>query len=215
MGIKPKRVTFTPVTQAADNIALTQTPGGAGNLVLNGALASAGAIPAQTLAYKIGLTSAGNDSGQNFTITGTDADGNAQTETLAGPNANTVVSTKYFKSISSIAINGAAGAALTVGTVNTVDSAVTRTYCLDSYSKDTSIAADISGTINFDVQKAFERPTAGEVANWVAGGLTGQTADANTAYTSPTGAVRVRINSYTNGATLALGILQARAVGGI
>lgn len=213
MGIRPKRVTYTPVTQAADNIALTQTPGAAGNLVLNGALAAAGVIPALSLAYKVGFTSAGNLSARTFTITGTDADGNPQTEALAGPNANTVVTTKYWKSIASIAIDAAAGAALTVGTVNTVDSAVTQTFCLDIYEKDTSIAADISGTINYDVQKCFERPTAGEVPNWLAGGLTGQTADANTAYTSPTGATRVRINSYTNGATLALSILQARGHG--
>lgn len=210
MPIKPKRVSFTPVTQAADNIALSQTPAGAGNLVLNGALAVGGVIPAQTLGYIIGFTSAGNLSARTFTITGTDPDGKAQTENVTGPNANTVVSTKFFRSISSIAIDAAAGAALTVGTVNTTLSAVTPSYCIDIYSKDTSVAVDISGTINYDVQKCFERMTAGETPNWVAGGLTGQTADGNTAYTAPTAAARGKINSYTNGATFAMSILQAR-----
>jgi len=69
---------------------------------------------------------------------------------------------------------------------------------------------DIGGTINYDLQKCAERMTAGETPNWVAGGLTGQTADGQTAYTSPVGGVRIKVNSYTTGASVALNVNQGR-----
>lgn len=206
--MKPKRVAFTLVTQAADNIALSQTPGAAGNLVLNGALAVGGVIPKQSLGYIVGITSAGNLSARTFTFTGTDPDGKAQTEALVGPNANTVVTTKFWRSISSIAIDAAAGAALTVGTANTTLSAATPTYAVSMHEPYTTVTADISNTINFTIQKCSERPTAGETPNWRTLQAAGAV-DVEVVQTGPIGAVRAQINSYTNGATIALSILQS------
>lgn len=208
--MRTKRLTYTLVTQAANNIATSQTPGAAGNLTLDGALASSGVIPDLGLGYILGFTSAANLSGRTFTITGYNEDWKAQTETVTGPNATTVYSTKFWRGVTSIAIDAAAGGALTVGTSNTSTSASTPTYCLDIYTPSTSIAVDTGGTINYDLQKCFERPTAGETPNWVSGGLTGQTADGNTSYSAPTGAVRLKINSYSNGATIAMSVLQAQ-----
>lgn len=210
---RSKRVSFTLAAGSTSNIAASQTPGAAGNLTLNGALASGGVIPDLLLGYIVSFTSAGDVSNRTFLITGTDPDGKAQTETVTGPNANTVVSTKFFRTIATIAISGAAAAALTAGTPNTTKCAATPTYCLDLYEPACSTYIDIGGTINYDLQKCGERPTAGEVPNWVAGGLTGQTVDANTSYQVPTGAVRGLINSYTNGATIAMSILQSRMNG--
>lgn len=207
---RTKRFAYTPVTQAANNIALSQTPGAAGDLTLAGALASGGVIPALNLGYIIGIGCAGNDAGRTFTVTGTDQDGKEQSETIAGANIGTTASTKFWKSITTIAVDAATAGAIVVGTVNTTLSAAGPSYALDIYETNTSIAVDVGGTINYDVKKAFERLTAGDSPNWVAGGLTGQTADANTAYTGPTGAVRLVINSYTNGATIAMQINQAR-----
>lgn len=213
--MRPKTISFAPTTPSVNGICLSQTPAGAGALLLNGALASAlpgvGALNQVLLnaAYKIDFTSAGAV-GQSLTVTGTDADGKAQVEVIAGPNANTVTTIGYFKSITSIAIAGAAGAALTSG-INAAGQFISQTVSLDLYESDTTIAVDISGTINYDVQKAFERPTAGETPNWVAGGLSTQTADANSSYTTPTGAVRLKVNSYSAGATAKLQIIQGRS----
>lgn len=209
--MRPKRVSFTLATPAANSIATSQTPGAAGNLTLDGALASGGVIPDLSLGYIISITSAGNISARTFTVTGFDQDNKAQTESITGPNATTVVSTKFWRRITTIAIDAAAGSALTVGTANTTLSARTPTYAIDIYEPNTSIAVDISGTINYDVKKAFERWTASDITpNWVAGGLTGQTADGNTAYTGSTALVAGFINSYSNGATFAMQIAQAR-----
>ena len=78
--MKSKRVAWTPVTGATNNICASQSPGaGAATLTINGALASGGAIPKQELGYIVGITVAATDlSGRTFTITGTSQDNAAQ-----------------------------------------------------------------------------------------------------------------------------------------
>ena len=51
-----------------------------------------------------------------FTITGTDIDGNAQTETITGVNNNTITSTKIFKTVTQVA-SDASASAINVGSL--------------------------------------------------------------------------------------------------
>jgi len=208
--MKPKRVAFTPVTGTTSNICASQTPGAAGNLTLNGALAVGGVIPQQTLAYMVTITGGSNESGKTFLITGTDADNNAQTETVTGPNATTVVSTKFFRSITSIYASAGTAGAITVGTPNATSCAVTPTYCVDMNATYTDVTVDVGGTINFTIQKCSERPTAGETPNWRTLQAAGAV-DIEVLQTGGIGAVRVLISSYTNTATLAASIIQSRS----
>lgn len=65
------------------------------------------------LAHKITIlgNAATNHSAKTFTITGTDAAGNAQTNAIAGPNGvATVTSTKYFKTVTSVTVSATTGA---------------------------------------------------------------------------------------------------------
>ena len=208
--MKSKRVAWTPVTGATNNICASQSPGaGAATLTINGALASGGAIPKQELGYIVGITVAATDlSGRTFTITGTSQDNAAQTEDVVGPSSNTVYSTKYYRSISSITVTAGTDAAITVGTSNVTLCAVTPTFPLNIYTPIHNIAVDVGGTINFTVEKCYERPTADETPNWVSH-ISAGTIDAATALTAPTGAVRVKVNTYTNTATFALQINPA------
>lgn len=203
--LKPRTLTVTPITINDAGVSALQTTAGAGAFLVNGALAVAGAVTLAN-AYRISLTSAGNVSTVNFTIVGTGPESQAQTEVIAGPNINTVTTTGYFRTITSITVSAAVGTNTKIGPAAEI---VTAAYQLDMYESNTSIAVNISGTINFSVQKCFERVTAGETPNWIAGGITTQTADSATAYTGPTGAVRLVIASYSNGATAALTIAQA------
>ncbi|CAB4142899.1 hypothetical protein UFOVP435_33 [uncultured Caudovirales phage] len=66
----------------------------------------------------VSLTSAGNLSAATVTITGYDRYGQRLSFSRAGPNANTVVTTKAFRGIISIATSAALGTAMTVGTSN-------------------------------------------------------------------------------------------------
>lgn len=75
------------------------------------ALSASGA--GDNLAHQITFTgiAATNHSAKTVTVTGTDANGNAQTDTMAGPNgAVAVTTTKYFKTVTAVTISSTTGA---------------------------------------------------------------------------------------------------------
>ena len=103
----------TDITATATaTIAALQTLGGAGNMTLTGAAATFGGTGSS---QKVSLTSGGNISAVTFTITGTDSKGAAQSETLTGPNANTVFSTKFYNTVTQIAADAAVGTNTSAG----------------------------------------------------------------------------------------------------
>lgn len=111
-----------PGTLDADGICASQTPAAAGNLTLNGALVDGGiAYCGKGFAPGVTLASASNLSARTFVVTGTSVNSTTgirtpgDTESIAGPNANTVTTTKYFEQVDSISVDAATGAALTVG----------------------------------------------------------------------------------------------------
>jgi hypothetical protein len=68
--------------------------------------------------YKVSITSADDETGVGFTITGTrvgDIGGTSLSETVTGGNTTTVFSTTYFSSVDSIAINANTTANVTIG----------------------------------------------------------------------------------------------------
>ena len=66
----------------------------------------------------VSLTSVSNLSAINFTITGYDAYGYLQTQTIAGPNNNTVNTTKTFKWIKSVKSSTTNAGSVSVGTAD-------------------------------------------------------------------------------------------------
>jgi hypothetical protein len=65
--------------------------------------------------YKVSITGGSNESGKTFTIVGKTVAGVTVTETVTGPNANTVYSTNYFAFVSSVSVSAATTGAITVG----------------------------------------------------------------------------------------------------
>ena len=115
MSTDVKSKTFlNSLSASTTSIAAAQTTSGADNLSL-AAAAGTGAFHDTDQASAITLTSTGNISGVNFTITGTDIAGNALSEVLAGPNNNTVTSTKFYNTVTQIATNGAVGTNTSAG----------------------------------------------------------------------------------------------------
>ena len=62
--------------------------------------------PYGNLTETITLTSSADNSGITFDITGTDGNGDAQTETLTGPNTTTVNSANKYATVTSIVASG-------------------------------------------------------------------------------------------------------------
>ena len=75
------------------------------NLTLGGTKASSGTVT-NTVAEKVSITSAGNDSGMKFTVTGTNAAGESVTEEVTGANAGSATSTTEFLTVTSIKAEG-------------------------------------------------------------------------------------------------------------
>lgn len=111
-----------PVTLQTAGLAALQTLGGAGNMVLAAGTGVTSRTRADgTTEYVLDtprcvtLTSAGNISGVTFTIYGYDQYGQAMSFAIAGPNANTVATTKAFKTVTRVAAGGAVGTNTSVG----------------------------------------------------------------------------------------------------
>jgi len=102
-----KAVTITADTVAldADGISVAAAVGNNAALVIGGALASGGAV-SLSHGRVVSVLSAGNDAAKSFTVTGTDVNGDAQTESITGANAGTATGTSYFLTISGISAVG-------------------------------------------------------------------------------------------------------------
>lgn len=90
-------------TFSINNIAAAQDPAGASNLTL---ASSPVTLAAPSYVY---VTSAANDTGINFTITGLDVNGVPLTEVIAGANTKAAASTQRFTVVSNVAVSGNAG----------------------------------------------------------------------------------------------------------
>lgn len=207
--MRPKSKTLTLLTPALNNVATDQTTAGAGNFTIDGSLASGGSVTLTT-AHRLDIESTGNISGVTFTITGTDQNGDAVSEDIAGPNATTVTTTNYFLTITQIAVDGAVGTNTSVGTT---DEAVINDYPLNHVQPEfnVAVAANISGTIDYTVQHTFDNVLDGDSPTWHNhASLVNQTADADGNYDFPVMATRIVLNSYSAGATCVFTIIQGK-----
>lgn len=206
----------------ANGICETQSPAGAGSLVLNGAYASTTTegmpralvtVANLDVARQLSITSDGDDSGVTFTVTGKDGTGRTVTEVINGPSSTTVESVNYYKVVSDIVISAAATGDITVGFV---DEAVL-TIALDRGSTTAAaIAVNVTGTISFTVQETFEPIQDSDFSHVSSSrflwsnitALTTKTADTVGAASVGASAVQLVINSYTDTAEIVINVSQ-------
>lgn len=145
----------------ANSICLSQTPGAAGPLTLNGALVSSTGNPAlgiasgtavANLAYpqRIYITGGSNESGKTFTVVGYVFSPNgggpiAVTEVITGPNASIVSSANLYSIIISITASAATTGAITVGQYGTATLDTARRAIITSGGDDTGLTFAIVG----------------------------------------------------------------------
>ncbi len=212
--MRPKEFDIDPVDADPDGICAAQTPAGAEALTLDGALVSGGSV---TLDYarRLAVVSDGNESGETFTVVGTDPDGYSITEVITGPNIGTVESTEYFKTVASVTISGAGAGNITVGTVDEICTRTIPIQHLSAYAA--KINVDVTGTINFSVEETYDdvqRPgyapqSAYQNAQWLAiSALASKSADTTSTAATNTTAIRLKVNSYTSTAEIQMNLLQ-------
>lgn len=209
--MRPIPLSRTLVAGTVGAIAAAQTTAGAGNLLINGTLASGG-VATTDAQRTVGLTSAGNLSAVNFTITGTDQQGRIISEVLAGPNANTVSSVLNYKTVTSIAVSAAVGSNVTADTVAT---GASQEIPVDLYVNvfDVTLATEITGVVNYTIQYTFDDVFSGSGPfNWASvAGLQTQTTNQNAVQTQPVRAFRTLTNSGQG--TVKLLVVQAGLAG--
>lgn len=206
MTMRPVAYSFTPADESTTHFATGLT--GAGPWDSSDFTRAA---TTDSLAHQVTLTSGSNLSGINITITGTDADGKAVTETRAGPASNTVETAAYFKTISAISAASTLGA--NTMDVGIADEFVSQTIPLEVYvNNEVSCQVTLGGTANFDIEDTLsdirQSPQASQgTYTWLNdANFTGKTASLANPLAVFARAIRLAINSYSSGATLELAI---------
>jgi len=202
-------ITVGPLATADDDgICASQTPSGAGSLLINGALASGG-VATLDKPRRVILTFAADETGHSFVITGTSTNyGNATiSETIAGATAGVVQSVFDYSTVTSVTISAAATGGIKVGTNGVASS---KPLPLDIYARSTiALQATVSGTVNYTVSQTLDSPWPVGSPPWSAGtpswtwvnhpdgNLVASAATAQGNYAYPPSMTRLTINSGT------------------
>ena len=212
--MRPLVVTFPILTNSATAICASQAV--ALSLLINGALASGG-IATLAAAQPVSFASVSNLSGINFTITGLDADGRAQSEVVVGPNNDAVITIGYYKSISSIAASGTSVSLVTVGALF-ANGAVSKTQVLNWRAINSNITFALtfgSEVASASVDVSYTDPQSSESLTWFNTPLNDVNANLSYSTHDSVSAARLRLNSYTSSTGLELTILSGGyALGG-
>ncbi len=215
------------VAADADGIALDQNLAAAGDMVLAGALVVAG-VAILGAQRKVILTAGAGDnaSAVTFTIYGTDDQGHAIHESLAGPNSGVtdpVQSVLDYSTVTRIAASAAFGAGVTVS-AGTNGVGASEPIPLDQYVPGFNVMISTvlkSGAANWTVQYTFDNvfdkyaPTdtnypgqpAGDPSTitwWDDADITAASANAKGSLVNPVKAVRLVTNSGTGSVEMAV-----------
>ena len=110
-----------PLTLQANGLSTTATPAGAGDLILTAGTGVTARVRADgTTEYVLDVprcvtVNAAGANTSTFIIYGYDVYGQPMSQAIAAPSTSTVATTKAFKTVTRIAISGAAGSAIIAG----------------------------------------------------------------------------------------------------
>jgi len=192
---------LAPVAAVATGVAALQGPvtGGVA-LTLNGSLV-VGGVAVFDVQRQVIVFSTGNDNAITFRVTGTNANGNVISESIAGGNGSSVATSSSFKTVTSIVPSATTANTVSSGT-NGVANSPPVIVPVSQPSTGVTLSVKVTGTVNWSVQQTFDNPfvpNPDTQCTWVAvvAGLTGQTGAAQAATTQSAEAYRLLINSNT------------------
>lgn len=212
--MRPVVLTKSLTVAVAGAVAASQALGAAGNLLINGTLASGGVATLDSQ-RRVAILSSGNDSALVWTVYGTNEAGGTISENVAGGNAVEVDTLQDFKTVTRVASSGAVAGTIQVGTSSTGSTAW---YVPDNHITPFEVAADIeiiSGAATATVEVTDDSPlapmyiyTAGQTmtppvptpSGWP--GLTGQNGNAYSVINRNVAGIRLTV-------TAGLGTVQA------
>lgn len=196
---------LTPTAAAVNTISASASPG-AGAITIGGTMATGG-VATLGAAQLITLVSGGNDTGITFTVTGTDSDGRAQTETIAGASTATKTLTKYFKTVSSVTHTGSVAGTLSIG--NTIDS-VSNTIRPDLSTSPIAIGIGVtlvSGTATYKVQHSYQDGSTSHPLLWFDNSAGAKSASSEATYSAPVACIRILLSASAS-ANISAAVVQ-------
>lgn len=169
------------------------------------------------LAHKVSVRndSVTNHAAKTMTLTGTDADGKAQTETINAPGTSaTVQSLLFYKTLTTVTVSATIGA--DTFDIGWVDEVATPTIPIDWRAQiAATLNVNVTGTINYTVQQTFDDVFASDTykaqqsAQWIdITALASKTADLTSSANVGARAVRLITTSYSSTAELYLNVIQ-------
>ncbi len=210
-----KHLYVTLADEDRDGIAQAQQRVGAGTLTLNGALVSGGVYTAGDggtscrVGHQVSIYSGGNLSGVTFTVVGTDPDGLALSEAITGPNANTVESSNYFYTVTSVSTSATIASDAEIGIV---DEVATQRIPIEPRASgwEVGMGVKITGTANVTAQLTMDDIFDSTVTPVYIADTTfaSKTATFYSKLGVLVSAVRLVTNSYSSGATVGFHVLQ-------
>ena len=193
-------LTLQLATAVVNGISTSQSLGGAGNFTITGSLATAG-VATLVPARRVLFTFAADETGHNFTVTGTDRYGRSQSEVVVG-TTGTAYTAKDFLTVTQVS-----GSAATTGNVQVGTNAVgsTAPYIVDSFINPANIAAalEITGTVTTGLEGSLTDLTPSwDLANntvvwYPVSGFSGLTANTQNTITGPFTMIRLTNTSGT------------------
>ena len=197
MASNPKLIALAPTANDVDLISTTESITSPWALQLDGTLTL-------STPQHVSVTVTSNESGETFTVAGTDRYGATISEDLAGPNNTVVVGSKNFATVTSI--TGTADATgVTAGVNGTAES---QWYILNYRGSDFNVGFGVdlstSASLTYSVEHTFydfynstyvEDSPPEFTHSSVASETTAQFGD----YTSPPTAIRLAITAHSSG----------------
>lgn len=154
---QPNIFSQTLVAAVANGISASQSPG-AGAILLNGSLVTAGIANLGASQRRVIINSGGNDSGITFTVNGTNQAGFPISDTFTGGSTATVQSNLDFKTVTSITHTGSVASTVIIGT-NGVGSSLWQIVNWNAYPPNIAVAVElVSGAVTFTVEHTYDDP---------------------------------------------------------
>jgi hypothetical protein len=158
--MRPRIIRISPYAAADPNgVSLSQTPaaGGIQELTITGALASGGEVAFDT-ARQVVITSAADESGRKFIVTGRDSKGNYMSEAIVGANIGTSSTVKAFTVVTSIQVDDDTAGAIEAGTATAIwTNWVPVSYLADDFEVAMGFAiGSAAGSLDIDVEMTLD-----------------------------------------------------------
>ena len=209
MSLYQNLVTMKLAAASANNIALSQSPSGAGNLTINGSTATGG-VATLDVPRRVLITTGGDDSSLTYTVYGTGFNGLSLVEAVPGPNHTTGYTAHDFATVTRVAISGASSSTVTVGT-NGIASSIP--IIMDTIVNPATYGCACivgTGTVNYTVEISYDdfAPLWDLNANtpvyFAASGFSAQSTNQNGTIAGPCSLIRLTVNSGTDPVSMKL-----------